>query len=338
MISFKIICSVWLAKPGKTGVLSLVVLIAGLSRVSMAAPSVTFWGSISNTFYLPNEITRNTRSFKVVVNGSDSSYDVTNGAHRYHAAFKNGELSSTSEGPATNHLGLLTNAVSARIERRQVPRDDACWINYLWLAFGCHSYFTSRSDLSALPIWPTSDRQTDEDDAKMGTLAFYTSLPGSKFPSEVNYVAEGFDYFRGNSGLWQRSPLLPPLNAGYTNFSGHTVTYTNIEGLLIPAHFEIHRYAPKRSGPDANAALRILTDTSINVDRIVAGVDEVAQPGFNGILVAQDFRASTPTSAVRYVWMPMTKGVWPTFEDVEKMHSVLADDFEQFKRGQKLHP
>jgi hypothetical protein len=254
----------------KAGVLLAFSLFLELNA-SAGPKSITLCGSISNTAYLPNGIEHESRKFEVTISNSACFYMITNPATGSHirAAFSGGELTLNYRGPWTNRSGAVLYPSSFRTERRQVPRADGTWLQYLWFAFGCHSYFTNRSDASALPVWVTDPKMNDKDEARMGTRAFYKALPGSPFPSEVNYVSDGCDYFIGHTaGILQKLPLPPPLNAGYTNFVGRTTAQTNIQGLLLPVRFEVDRYGPKRQPPDTRAALTSLAHTTVAVEGV----------------------------------------------------------------------
>jgi len=128
-----------------------------------------------------------------------------------------------------------------------------------------------------LPIWPTGLRP--DNDSKIGTRAFYTALKESFFPSEVAYVCDGFLHVEGpTKGILQTIPLLPPLDQGYTNYSGRTVATTNIAGLEVPLKFEIFRYGPNVNDPGKLSTLKLLMHCVIDVNRVANRAGKIDYP------------------------------------------------------------
>jgi len=305
-----------LALPGSAVLVFMAILLQ--AEQAAAREVVTFWGTISNAFCLPNGIHEEGRSFRVTVDGAECSFDTTNQAAGgdSHAAFKGQEYSYYYHGLYTNELGVVTKPIAARIELRAVPRDDGSWINYLWLAFACHSYFVSRPDSNALPIWATGLKATWE--TNMRTTALYMPLGGSPFPKEVDYISDGADYFEGRTaGLLQRRPLLPPLDVGYTNFVLRTLEVTNIDGQLLPVESEICRFVPVRGG-ESRGSLRTLVTSHIIVNTLAVGPGKVVHPTFSGSAVVLDGRFVNSTSPIRVLHLPMTNGAWPSLDTARK--------------------
>lgn len=317
-------------------------LACGQENFLTTTDSIRFRGSISNSFFLPDGLSSEIRRFEVKVSAAGSSYDITNAAMAsFHATLKSGEIAHYFEQARTSRSGVVSNTVAAQIESRPCPRDDGSWVNYLWLAFGCHSYFTNRPDDRALPIWRTALLPRDEDEARMNITASYTALHGSPFPAEVRYLIDGFDYVRGpTKGILQKIPLRPPLDTGYAVFTGQAITFTNVGGFIVPVQFDITRYAPLRSGNSTTGALRVLTYTSIAVDSINVVTDLVETPRFRGTAVAVDLRTANPTSQVRMVLRRMTNGNWPNIQETQNQHRLLEIAFEESKKRElkTAHP
>jgi hypothetical protein len=237
--------------------------------------TINVYGRVRGIVYTTQGVFDSTRSFSASVRGPDSSFDVTNEMRTatFHAALKEGDYSYCYQGPFTNQNGAVTYPIAARIERRAVPIDDGSWIHNLWLAFASHSYFTLRSNSSAAAVWPTGLREANE--GRMGIRAFYRALPGSPFPAQIDYLAEGYEYFESESHNLQRVALPPPFDSGYTNFV------------------------------QENRAFRLntLTVTQISVESFAVGTNPIAHPTLSGsvrVLVVP-----------RNEFVAAPNGVWP---------------------------
>ena len=272
---------------------------------SMEAPkepaTINVYGRVRGIVYTTQGVFDSTRSFSASVRGPDSSFDVTNEMRTatFHAALKEGDYSYCYQGPFTNQNGAVTYPIAARIERRAVPIDDGSWIHNLWLAFASHSYFTLRSNSSAAAVWPTGLREANE--GRMGIRAFYRALPGSPFPAQIDYLAEGYEYFESESHNLQRVALPPPFDSGYTNFVTHTTKSTRLQGFLFPLRCEITRFGVVQE----NRAFRLntLTVTQISVESFAVGTNPIAHPTLSGsvrVLVVP-----------RNEFVAAPNGVWP---------------------------
>lgn len=253
--------------------------MVGWSSLSLKAEVITVWGTISNNEYYPDGPRRMTRLFEVSSDGSDSSIFITNVATHMTAqtTWKSGERFYYFQLPRTNSLGTVSNVSGARFDHQQVPYLDSSFNECAWLAFASHSYFTHRTNDDTLPIWPTGLRP--ENDGKIGTRAFYTSLKGSFFPSEVAYVTDGFEHFEGlTKGILQGIQLLPPLDQGFTNYIGRTIATTNLAGREVPLQFEIFRYGPNVNDPGKLSTLKLLMHCVIDVSGVAIAAGKIGYP------------------------------------------------------------
>ena len=298
-------------------ILALFVFIWILPAKAQSDLTFTFFGTISNVFFMPGTIYEGDRNFKFRVRGTNSSCEITNRdlIRHSHASFIGNNYYYYHVGPYTNKQGSVSFPVAARIDDKNFPRDDGSWINDLWLAFGCNNYFTNRVDLAAMPIWRTG--LSIEDDVKMGTKALYSALSGAQFPNRIDYLSDGYDYFKGKSGdLVQKRKLTPPLDRGYTNFMGRALAFTNVGGVSLPVEFEICRFAPDRNS-HAKGALRQLQYAHITVDNILINNEEISPPQISEPAVAIDYRFLNSKAQVKQIFLPINNGKWPSYEQAK---------------------
>lgn len=302
-----------------TAACAALLLVCALLRPAVAAQpennkrSAIFYGTISNSFDLNGKIDAGVRRFKVCVEGINSSFDVTNtqrDAHS-HGAFIGDDYSSYTQLPFVNpSTGNLEVPIAARIDRRPTPPDDGKWINYLWLAFASHSYFTNRSGLDAAPIWTTG--LTADQEKSMPVFARYEPLPDSPFPSHVAYFTDGFRYSRDtHTKSLLKIAFEHPFEGGITNFVGRTGSVTNIAGVLYPMSFDITRYGVAKGRANTGATLKPLMVSHIAVTKVELSDQIVRPPAFEGQAVAVDYRFAAPSSQIGGIHMPMSDGKWP---------------------------
>ena len=298
----------------------------------LEAEVVTVWGTISNNVYYPDGSRRMIRFFEASTDGTNSSILITNVTTRLisQTGWKAGDRFYSFQLPQTNSLGTVSNVSGARVDHNQVPYLDNTFNECVWLAFASHSYFTHRTNDSASPIWPTGLRP--ENDDKIGTRAFYTVLKESFFPSEVAYVCDGFLHVEGvTKGILQKIPLRPPLDQGYTNYIGRAVATTNIAGVEVPLKFEVFRYGPVASGPEALSELKMLMYCVIEVNQVAIKLSGVDHPPLDKRAVVMDTRMAG-TSPVRMVLHEVVSNLWPTIDQTEKKQKLLEKEFEASKQ------
>jgi hypothetical protein len=303
----------------KVPLLTMLIIVSCI-RGSLSAEIISIWGTLSNNVYFSDGVRRDTRIFTVSSDGADASLLITNPATGMTAqtTWKAGDRFYNFQLTRTNNFGAISNVSGARIDHTQTPLLDGSYAECVWLPFASHSYFTNRTNDSALPIWPTGIPTKDE--GRIGTRAFYGTLTNSIFPSEVAYVTDGFEHFIGSTaGMLQSIPLRSPLRDGFTNYFGHTIIATNMSGHEVPLKFEIFRYGPALSGPDRYSALVLLSYHVIEVIGISIGENQIEYPRFGTKAAIADTRTVTSTSAVRLVIHSASSNIWPTVEQTEKM-------------------
>lgn len=300
---------------------------AGLAR----ADAVRFDGVMSNSFFVGNQLVEKSRKFQATVDGANSAYVVEDSERgtKSSAAFKAGEYSYTFVGPFTNKNGQVSTPIAARIENRDHPRDDGSWINYLWLGFGSHHYFTSHLNQAIEPIWLTGLHESNEDN--LGLSASYTPLPNSSYPKFVAYISDGYEYFEGKkSGALLRKRLRHPFDLGFTNIILNLYSYTNLDDELYPTEFEISRFGVQNMW-QTNASLKLLVRSRVFVTSIEKHAQPVSNPEFKGQIYAMDATASAPGQRAYAVHVPMTNGNWPDSSETARLYEKQKKIAEQAK-------
>ena len=266
-------------------------------------------GNLTYTLWPQKSPPRDVRkAFTVAVDGCKSLIRTANvGSSNYVEAGFDGTDIFTVDSQWVNVNGILSNLVSATIERRPTPKDDSSNINYLWLAYGSSCYFDSITNSMLLPVWTLDDPQLVKEQFKLP--GSWIRLPGERLARVVAYYGDGFWHIRQKEGpMSVRVPV--PFDTSFTNAIYNTVQITNFFGSTFPLEFFFARFGLRRTENGLWEASK-LTQTRARVTHVRALTSHrTFFPRFDGVLYASDNRFATADPSVPSLTYRLTNGDW----------------------------
>lgn len=196
----------------------------------------------------------------------------------------------------------------AEITRREIPRDDASNIGYLWLAYGSACYFDSRTNNRLAPLWIQDDPTLERQGFTME--AVWSRETAERLPRRVAYLNDGMKRTqRGGASVVE--PWRPPYDRGFKHALYETLSGTNLHGVFVPTEFTFTRNGLRPDG-DGGLELKVVTRTEVKAATVSESTGlALTPPRYAGIVGIVDYRYARSNPPVSQIWHSATNGVWP---------------------------
>lgn len=229
---------------------------------------------------------------------------------------------------------VATNKVfdsSAVFSPEKVPLYDSRGIAPLWLALCSTEYLNSESRKRIQPVFEMGSTRS----ARYPIEGFIGYLDAKKqLPKMIVFWNEGYNYdtdrppSQGNLVLRRETP---PYNKGYTNAIYHVLETTNSGPLILPQHFTLTRFMPKKGASKSSEIIKGWKyEAFVEQVEAISGTPrlEPSSPITRTYVIDQRIKTQFPTIPdARYVatngqWLP--QGSLPNIPAIKRQVQVAA--------------
>lgn len=186
-----------------------------------------------NHFLPPRPVEKREFSFRVVSDGCRSLIRTVrvDAGNQVEAFIEPNQIRTFYRIPRVIGPAGQTNVQTAEIAHREVPRDDASNVGYLWLAYGSACYFDTRTNYRLAPLWIQDDPALEESAFTMP--AEWVRIESERLPRQVLYLNDGLKRVQ-RGGVSVVEPWPPPYDRGFKHAVYEATEGTNLNGFFIP--------------------------------------------------------------------------------------------------------